>query len=360
MPTAQPFHLLVILSPHGYGHAAMTAPVVNALCRAHPQIRLSIRTTLPEWFLRSKYHTEFTIIPEACDFGFAMHNAFRVDVEASLAKYREFHRNWPDRVCAEQQRLTALAPDLVLSNVAYLPIAAARRAGIPAIGLCCLNWADLFSHFMGKQAGAAEIEQQIRAAYLDCTAFICPQPTMPMAWLKPHIVGPLGIRGQDCREQILQRLSLAPDARLVLVSLGGIDTQLDVSRWPRIDNTHYLLPSTAETTRPDCHPFDDLKIAFTDLIASCDAFITKPGYGAFSDAALNGTPVLYIERDDWPEQHYLAHWLAQQILQAGLSQQTLAAGDFQNELIALLSSGPRKINTAPGIDETLEILNAYL
>ena len=48
---------------------------------------------------------------------------------------------------------------------------------------------------------------------------------------------------------------------------------------------------------------------FTDLVRSVDAVLTKPGYGTFTEAAFNGTPVLYVRRDDWPEQDCLIEWL---------------------------------------------------
>jgi hypothetical protein len=35
-----------------------------------------------------------------------------------------------------------LQPDLVFSDVAYLPLAGAARAGIPSVSMCSLNWAD--------------------------------------------------------------------------------------------------------------------------------------------------------------------------------------------------------------------------
>ena len=39
--------------------------------------------------------------------------------------------------------LRRLAPDLVLTDVAYLPLAGAAQAGIPALSMCSLTWADL-------------------------------------------------------------------------------------------------------------------------------------------------------------------------------------------------------------------------
>ncbi|TAN60870.1 MAG: hypothetical protein EPN20_13195, partial [Magnetospirillum sp.] len=47
-------HLWLALSPHGFGHAAMTAPVVTELRRRRPGLRLTIQTGVPRAFLESR------------------------------------------------------------------------------------------------------------------------------------------------------------------------------------------------------------------------------------------------------------------------------------------------------------------
>ena len=55
-----------------------------------------------------------------------------------------------------------------------------------------------------------------------------------------------------------------------------------------------------------------------DLIRSCDVLLTKPGYGAFTEAACNGTSVLYVARDDWPEEPWLSRWLVAHGFRTGI------------------------------------------
>jgi hypothetical protein len=40
-------HLVVDISGHGYGHAAMTIPILNALRRVRPDLKVTIRTSVP-------------------------------------------------------------------------------------------------------------------------------------------------------------------------------------------------------------------------------------------------------------------------------------------------------------------------
>ena len=158
-------HLFVDISSHGFGHLALTAPVLNALRAALPDLRLTLRTALPAAKLRERIVGPYTHLPLATDFGFRMIDATRVDLPASAAAYQAAHADWPARVEAEARFLADLAPDHVLSNISYLPLAGAARAHIPASALCCLNWADLFEHFFGNTPWAAPIHAEMLAAY---------------------------------------------------------------------------------------------------------------------------------------------------------------------------------------------------
>ena len=94
-------HLFVDISSHGFGHLAITAPVLNTLAGLCPTLRLSIRSGLPENKLRQRIAAPFTLIPGSSDFGYVMIDATRIDLPASAAAYRRAHANWQQRVAAE-------------------------------------------------------------------------------------------------------------------------------------------------------------------------------------------------------------------------------------------------------------------
>jgi hypothetical protein len=158
-------HLLVDISSHGLGHLAQAAPVLDALHSLAPGLRLTVRSAIPRERLARRIAADFAHVAEARDVGFVMHNAVDIDLAASARRYREFHADWPQRVAAETDWLRSHQIDALVSNVAYLPLAAAAAAGIPAAGLCSLNWAELFARYFGQEPWAAEIHAQILAAY---------------------------------------------------------------------------------------------------------------------------------------------------------------------------------------------------
>lgn len=88
-------------------------------------------------------------------------------------------------------------------------------------------------------------------------------------------------------------------------------------------------------------------MSFTDLLSSVDAVITKPGYGTFTEAACNGTPVLYQRRTDWPEQECLIAWLEQHGCCGEIDEEALLRGQVGEALDGLWQAAPR---TPPGTD----------
>ena len=300
-------HLFVDISSHGFGHLAITAPVLNALADMAPTLRLTIRSGLPAGILHERIRPPFELIAAASDFGYAMIDATRINRTLSATAYRLAHTNWEQRVAAEADLLSGLAPDLVLTNVSYLPLAGAALAGTPAISLCSLNWADLFQHFFGRESWAAPIHADMLAAYRSASSFLRVTPGMPMTALgNVQPIGPIAALGT--------RHDLGLDGeRAILVAMGGIAHRLPIEDWPRQPGLRWLVSAGWECAHPDAIAFESLGLGFTDLLCSVDAVITKPGYGTFTEAACNGTPVLYQRRVDWPEQDCLIDWLQQHV-----------------------------------------------
>ncbi|MCX7626901.1 MAG: hypothetical protein N2Z69_00565 [Methylophilaceae bacterium] len=340
-------HLLAYVSGHGYGHVAQVAPVLNRLREMLGNLRLTVCSAVPERHLRSRIAGDFHLIPEATDLGMVMASALDVKVQESLQAYVAFHADWDARVGHEVRRMAALRPDFVLSNVAYLPLAAARRAGIPSAAMCSLNWADILAHYCGALPGVAPILDQMREAYAAADVFLRVTPGMAMAGL-PNLrpVGPVARLGRDRRREIDRRLGLAAHEKLVLITLGGIATRLSVEAWPRFPGVHWLVQADWRVRRPDFHALESLGLDFTDILASCDALLCKPGYGSFTEAACNGIPVLYVRRDDWPEQPCLVEWLSRHGSGLELERQALASGTLGNALQELLSR-PKPRPVAP-------------
>ena len=252
--------------------------------------------------------------------------------------------DWDEKVAREAETLQQIAPDLLLANVPYLPLAGAKRANIPAVGLCSLNWADILEGYVGSDEKMAPVLAQMRRAYQEANAFVACEPCMPMPDLQNKIlVGPIARIGTSRRAEILQQFDLPQHAKLILVAPGGLPMELPVDHWPVRENIYWLVQSNWQVSGPHIISLNQLSFTFIDVLASADLLVGKPGYGSVSEAVCNGIPFLYLKRGDWPEEPYLLEWLHQQGVGCSVERAAFYAGDFLAEIEVLTRSRPKKI-----------------
>lgn len=371
-------HLLVDISAHGLGHLAQTAPVLAGLRQRYPTLRLTVQSALPRERLARRISEPFEHIQAASDFGFVMHNAVDIDYAASAARYSAEHHDWPKRVAEAADALCRIKPDLVLANAAYLPLAAAAKAGLPAIGMCSLNWADLFANAFADEIDTNEdwairVHREMLDAYNAAKVFLRVTPGLlmdslrnrreigPIAQLAAHLTSSPDYRRRE-RMKLAQTLGLNPDQRWLLIAMGGMDFRLPLEDWPLIPDTQLLCPNAWGVDRPDTRAFDPpgTDMPFTDLLALVDVVLTKPGYGTFVEAACNGIPLVYVPRDDWPEEAYLVAWMHQNACCAAVERPALLAGDIGESIDKLLGSAPPSSPPLPsGINDAVDVISGY-
>ena len=357
-------HLLIDLTFHGYGHVGQTAPVIRRLRELEPNLKITVRSAIPFKHLASRLPVPFHHLPVATDLGIPMLSFREVDRAECLRAYESLHENWDRAVdtCAKATR--DVAPDLVLSNASYLALAAAERAGIPSIGYSSLNWADLYEFYSAGELNADRIVGEMRDAYRSADLFLKVQPSMPMNWLPNAVeIGAVAQIGSNRRREILDRLHLPGDSRLVLAAFGGMPVEIDCSAWPDIPNTHFLVPFNWRGKPGACTPLDTLAMPFADLVRSCDAVMAKPGYGIVVEAACCGTAFLSVPRLDWPEQDILVEWLKRHGTIGTISPDRLVSGDIASVLKELVPiAGRRRASCLKptGIEEAAHFLHERL
>jgi hypothetical protein len=355
-------HLWLALSPHGYGHAAMTAPVIEELRRRRPNnLRLTIQTALPREFLATRYGDDFTHVAEIPDFGLRMTSATGIAMDETARDYLGLHADWPRAVESEAARLRAARPDAVLANVPYVTIAAAALAGIPVAAFSSLEWADIYLHYFGDRPEGARIGAQMAEAYNSARVFLQVTPAMAMPSLRNlRTVGPVARRGHVQTAELRRRLGVAEAVRIGLIAFGGIDHAIDLAAVPCLPGWVWLTTLALPPGRPDFRRWEEGGMSFTDLIASVAVVVTKPGYGTFTEAGLAGTPVLYLARPDWPESPNLDDWLAAHTRAAVIAPADLLSERLSGQLQAVFSLPNPPPADPTGIIEAASAVEALL
>ena len=350
-------HLLLAVSGHGYGHLAQCAPVINALWRRLPGLRVTICSRLDREIIANRLERPFDYHCVATDPVLPMLNAWQVDVPGAQAVYTGFYRDRKAGMARDRALLERLRPDLVLANIPWRLLQAAREAGIPAVALCSLNWAAVYRNYCGRSADSDSVLEAMWQGYRAADVFLLPAPAMDMPEPGNTLaIGPIARLGIADRDGLKAAMSLPPTARTVLVALGGIASDLPLSNWPRIPDTTWLFAHAVHTGRDDMVNCSRLATGFIDILASCDAVLTKPGYGTYAEAVCNAVPILTLARPDWPETAGMNNWARQYGRLQEFSQAAFAGGDFAAALQTLWQQPVMAPPAPTGIAQAVEQL----
>jgi hypothetical protein len=354
-------HLFLAVTAHGYGHLVQAAPVVKALARRLPGLQVTLQSDIDAALASSYLPPGFTHIPESTDVGLLMDGPLQTRWSESILRYADFEADYERRLEREIAVLRRAAPDLVLADVPWLPLDAARRLGIPAVGLCSLNWYDiLLASPVADQVPAAVMER-MRAIYAAADIFIRPAPSMPMRWLpNGRDVGPIANRYPERRDALRSRCGVSPDRPLVLMQFGGFKGFNPMRDWPEQDQIHWLVQDLPDGSRRDATSLTALGLKVPQVIASCDLMVCKPGYGTYSEAAVNRLAVLYVKRGDWPEETALIPWLEERMPASEIARDDLLAGRVYPAIAALLAAERPPAVEPTGIDEVADLLEPWL
>ncbi len=245
-----------------------------------------------------------TLIPETVDAGCAQDNFIDIDVAGSFRNLAKFYSNRLKRMAEEKKWLQDNAIDLVLCDIASLPLKAATDRGLPALLVANFTWHDIYSAFPGAGEHAPLLET-LKEEYACAKLHIQPQCFMPQAAARHREeVGFISLKGQDIRAQLEQTLHLPlANKTVVFVYLGVADASR--VQWRRLADLNSHVFITRDPAPPDVAPDNlvvvDQRFAFPDLIASADVVVTKAGYSTLATAFTHGKPVVSCSREDFCE-----------------------------------------------------------
>lgn len=354
-------HLLLAVTAHGYGHLAQCAPVVEALTRRLPGLRVTLQGDIDPVFARRRLPPGFVHRPQSADVALPMDGPLAVRWEAGLEAYAAFESDYERHLGRQLDLLRALAPDLVLADVPWLPLDAARRLGIPAAGLCSFAWYDILRASPVAGRVPAALLERMRQVYRGADLFIRPAPALPMDWLpEARAVGPIAYRRPDRRAELRQRLGVPAQRPLALIQFGGFAGFAPWNDWPEQERVHWLVPRLDGRRRRDASGLAEHGLDVFDVLGSVDLMLVKPGYGSYAEAACHGVPVLSVPRPDWPESQTLNRWLRQRVPTRDIGLPELVAGALAEPIASLLAEG-RPVPTDPvGAAEAAELLLPWL
>jgi len=349
-------NVVVYISGHGLGHLAQTAPAIGALHARLDDFNLTLRTEIPESLLKRRLNIPFEIKSDPVDVGFVMANALDIDRSATRQAYDEFHTDFALGISREARWLDDNRTDLVITNISHLGAAAAHAVEVKSVGLCSLNWADLYLDYFGRD----EIYSRMRDAYATLDRFCCPTPSMTMPSLANRVsIGCIAVTGSERRRELNATLGLADDTTLGLVTPGGLDFDIDPTRWRVPEGFYWIMPGRQAASGRMCG-IDRIDVGFLDLLASVDVVVGKPGYGMVTECVAAAKPMLYVRRNDWPEQDSLLQWLHDHARAKSITREMLQNGNIIDAVNDVMDEpAPPRVQISGAEDFAESVLNLF-
>lgn len=271
------------ITSHGYGHAGRSLEVIAELEKHEP---VTVVSEVPEAFFRPRFRGEHR--RRAFDCGLIQKDSVRGDVPGTLRKIQSIMAQ-SGRLLREEASFLRQAR-LVIVDSPSLPLQAARAAGLPGVALTSFGWDYIYRPFAAQDSAWNEVCDWFRQGYAEATLVLHYPFSAPLrgdAETVPLVARP----GCNRRAEIAAETGADPGKGWAVVWFHDLD--LD----PRaLDDLPYEL-----FTRMNWPQARRSAASFSDIVASADVVITKPGFGILSDCIANHKPIVYVPRDDFAE-----------------------------------------------------------
>jgi hypothetical protein len=292
------------VSAHGYGHGVRACDIVRALNRYYPEVQIHIVSGLAADFLCNRICCDTNLLrPLAFDVGMIQKDSIRVDIPSTLARLQQLHACSEELIRGEMAFIRKEMIDLVVVDIPSIPVEAAERCGIPSVAIGNFGWDWIYESFSRQDAGWTPIVEKIRAAYSK-TDLLMRLPFSEEMRAFPHKVDlPLVASAGNCRrDEIAGLYHCDPDRKWVLLSFTTLEWNgRALDRMESLDAYEFFTVHPLQWNRRNVHTVFRETFAFSDVVASVDAVVSKPGFGILSDCVVNGKPLIYADRSDFAE-----------------------------------------------------------
>lgn len=304
---SRPGMLVVYVTSHGFGHLNRSVAVVNRVSNDVPMMVRCHPDLFAHW--RERLRRPADLGAHISDAGAVNPpgDSRSTDGPATLEQAARIHAEAVGRVDDEADWLRDVGASAVLSDVPPLPLAAARRAGVPGYLLANFTWADVYAPHARRLGGdAPRLVADLRRAYRQATAVFRTEPALSLGWCRNRIeVGMVVAPGVDRRDELRRVADIPAGRKIVYFYIGRYgQTSLGWERLARLGErgVHFVGFHEAPVGRlPNLHVVSPDDWTGADLAASADAIVAKAGYGTTCEAMVAGVPMIYAPRTGFAE-----------------------------------------------------------
>jgi len=340
MPAFHKNRIACFISPHGYGHAARAAAVMDGLHHLDPEKEFEIFTTVPEWFFRSSLSGAFTYHPLLTDIGLVQETSLIVDLAQTVARLDSFLPFDEEEISELAHYVLERGCRLILCDISAMGILVARHAGIPSVLLENFTWDWIYEDYAAQCTGLRAHLSYLGELFRRAAFHIQTQPVCCPA--NAHLTtSPVSRKARTPREETRRRLGIRPDAFVAMITMGGIPENYPfLDRLLKLEPIVFLIPGAGPEVPKARNLFlfpHHTEYFHPDLVNASDVLIGKVGYSTFSEVYWAGIPFGYIGRKDFRESRTLVSFIETQMKGLAIEERDFYEGSFLSRLPELLA-----------------------
>ncbi len=349
------------ISPHGFGHAARAAGIMEALTAIEPSIQFDIFTTVPDWFFAGSHCFTFQYHRLLTDIGLIQKSPFEEDLTATVQKLKTFLPYDHVQITALAEKIRHLNCELIICDIAPMGIQIARKADIPSVLIENFTWDWLYQGYTDQ--GLNAFQAYLHSIFADATYHIQTQPICK-AGAADFTAAPASRKIKTPAGKIRQQLGLPDSCKTIMITAGGVAKNYGfIDKLNDHTDIHFILAGAvnSETIRDNLILLPkNSAYPHPDLINAADAVVGKAGYSTIAEVYQAGVPFGYVARPDYRESKPLVDFVENHMSGLAIAEPEFQSGAFTGCLEELLQMPRARDNRPNGADQIAKFIASRL
>jgi L-arabinokinase len=344
-----PAALAYYITAHGYGHGVRSCDILRAINDLRPDLRVIVVTDLPWSLLQNRLPSPTNSYRAGSfDVGMVQIDSIRVDMRATLDRVEGLYGRRRELIAQESAFLRDCGVGCVVADIPAIPFEAAADAGVPGIAVGNFGWDWIYSSLAQQDPRWSAIASAFRQGYEAATLLVrLPFAEEMQAFKRREDVPVVASRGRARRKEIAALYSSNPAKKWILLSFTSLDWDVRALRKvQRLTDYEFFTvrPLAWDGTR--IRAVERERVPFSDLIASVDGVVSKPGFGIVSECVVNRKPLIFADRTDFAEYAVLESAIRRYLQHRHIPAEQLYAGELGDALHGLWTQ-PEPLEAAP-------------
>lgn len=344
-----PKRIAFFISPHGFGHAARAASVMEAMAEIEPSILFDIFTTVPAWFFNHSNTFDFRYHSLLTDIGLVQMNPFQEDLPSTIKRLKNFLPFDQEQIGPVAEKIRQMQNELVICDIAPMGILIAAEVDVPSVLIENFTWDWIYQGF--AEAGMQEFNQYLQCIFAKATYHIQTQPICNPA--TAHFsAAPASRKIKTPSGEIRQRLGLTQNSKVVMITAGGVPKSYGfIEKLKNQTTTYFIIPGASNSVDIQDNLIllpENSEFFHPDLVNASDAVIGKVGYSTIAEVYHAGIPFGYTARAHYRESRPLVHFIENNMQGFAIGQSEFNNGDWIHRIADLLALSRVQRNTSNG------------